>query len=116
MEHFHDMREEDWKREIYKQCDKEDAERLNPIEPGIMVCKPHIMRGQQVDIEKLRLGLTLLLERICVGIPDKDNQSFRASKDVTSDFIKCLISWCGDRGRIINGNGERWEVTVRKIS
>ena len=69
----------------------------------------------KVELDNIRLGVTALTDSIHAGIPDKDNHSFKHSKVVTSDFIKCLIDWCGNSRRTISGGGKYWEITVKEI-
>lgn len=70
----------------------------------------------KIELNDIRLGVTAITESINAGIPDKDNHSFKHSKDVTNDFIKCVIEWCGGFKRTIHGNGKTWEITVKEVS
>ena len=66
----------------------------------------------KVELEKLRLALTGIDERICIGIPETKN-SFRHKHDVTNDFIKAVIEWGGGFRRTINcSDGKKYEVAV----
>lgn len=70
----------------------------------------------KVDLGKLRLGLTALGERICIGTPNKDNISFKESHDVTNDFIKAVIDWGAGYSRKIScTDGTQYKITVEKI-
>ena len=69
----------------------------------------------KVDLEKVRLSMTAITEDVCVGIPDKDNQSFKHKHIVTNDFIKTVIDWCGGYKRTINGGGKKYEITCKEI-
>lgn len=70
----------------------------------------------KVELEKLRLGMTLIGERIVVGIPDKDNVSMKVTHDLTNDFIKTVIEWGGGFKRVIKkSDGTKYEITCKKI-
>ena len=69
----------------------------------------------KVELDNIRLGVKSLSDRICAGIPNKDNISFKNDVDVTNDFIKCLIDWCGNSKRTISGGGKKYEIIVREI-
>ena len=69
----------------------------------------------KVELEKLRLSMTALGEKVCVGIPEKDNISFKCKHDVTNDFIKAVIDWCGGYKRTITGGGKKYEITCKEI-
>jgi hypothetical protein len=69
----------------------------------------------KVDLEKVRLSMTAMTEDVCVGIPDKDNQSFVHKHNVTNDFIKTVIDWCGGYKRTISGGGKKYEITCKEI-
>ena len=69
----------------------------------------------KVELEKLRLSMTALGEKVCVGIPEKDNISFKCKHDVTNDFIKAVIDWGGGYKRTITAGDKKWEVSVKEI-
>ncbi len=69
----------------------------------------------KVDLEKLRLAVTALSDQVHVGIPEKDEKSFKDSVDITNDFIQCVIDWCSGYKRTISGCGKKYEITVREI-
>lgn len=69
----------------------------------------------KVDLEKVRLGMTALTEEVFVGIPERDNQSFKHKHNLTNDFIKTVIDWCGGYKRTIVGGGKKYEIICREI-
>ena len=69
----------------------------------------------KVDLEKVRIGMVAITEDVCVGIPDKDNMSFKHKHIVTNDFIKTVIDWCGRYKRTITGGGKKYEITCKEV-
>jgi len=69
----------------------------------------------KVELEKVRLSMTAITEDVCVGIPSKDNKSFEHKHNVTNDFIKTVIDWCGGYKRTITGGGKKYEITCKEI-
>lgn len=57
----------------------------------------------QDTVDKLRMNISALSERIMVGIPNKDNQSFKYRIDLTSDFMKCCIDKFGEKDMKVGG-------------
>lgn len=71
----------------------------------------------KIELEKIRLGVTGISQEIVAGIPESDNKSMKHHTNVTSDFIKCIIDWCGGFKRTIKGSdGRKWEITVKEIT
>lgn len=68
----------------------------------------------KVELEQLRLGMTAIKRRIYIGIPEKDNASFKHQHDVTNDFIKTVIDWCGGYKCTIAGGGKKYEITCKE--
>ena len=70
----------------------------------------------KVELENIRLGMSAFYEQIHAGIPEKDRKSFRHKKNVTSDFIRCVIEWGGGYIRTVTGSdGRTWEITVKEV-
>lgn len=76
----------------------------------------------KVELNDLRLAVTALTKNVQVGIPEKDNISFRHQKDVTSDFNKALLEKYGGHEVEINApesvNGKppgKWKIRVEYV-
>lgn len=67
----------------------------------------------KVELEKIGLGHSPLTDKVFAGIGTKNKWLHK--KDVTNDFISCVISrWEGQLESISSGN-DTWEISVKKI-
>lgn len=69
----------------------------------------------KVDLEKINLGHSPLTDRIFAGTSIKPGV-WRNKKDVTNDFLHCVISWwAGHVQEIETADGKIYEITVKEI-
>ena len=47
----------------------------------------------KVDLEKIRLAVTAISNKVVATIPSKDGITMLHKHDVTSDFLKCIIDY-----------------------
>lgn len=77
----------------------------------------------QDTIDKLRMGVSALTENVMVGIPMKNNQGLEYKKNLTNDFLKCVIEYFGEQdmkvndafGREINGGDKTYYITIKRV-
>lgn len=68
----------------------------------------------KVELDDITLGHSTLSDSVFAGIPLKDGK-WRHKKNVTNEFIACVISrWEGHVESISNDHGT-WEISVKKI-
>ena len=69
----------------------------------------------KVELDSITLGHSPISDRIFAGIPLKAGQ-WRHKKDVTNDFIACVISrWEGHVESISDSVGNTYEISVKKV-
>lgn len=69
----------------------------------------------KVDLEKVTLGHSPITDSVFAGTLVKPGL-WKNKKDVTNEFIGCVISrWEGHKEIISSGNST-WEISVKKIS
>lgn len=66
----------------------------------------------KVELDKLRIAKSAITDNIYVGIPDKDNITWKESKDITSDFLKAIIEYGANKRFSIKSKNDEYEVIV----
>lgn len=69
----------------------------------------------KVDLEKVELNFNPLTEEIFVGrlVPNKNE--WKHKKNVTNQFLDCVIKRWENKSETLSCGSHSWEVTVRKI-
>lgn len=68
----------------------------------------------KVELEKLKMGHSLLTDRVFVGTTVRDGV-WRNKIDLTNDFLSCVVSrWQNSTEEITDGEN-KWRITVEKI-
>jgi len=60
----------------------------------------------KVELEKIRLAVTVITQNIVATIPSKDGITMLHKHDVTSDFLKCIIDYGANKKWNIAGGDE----------
>lgn len=69
-----------------------------------------------MKIEDIRLAKGALNDAIYAGKLNAKGDAWLQKVDVTNDFIAAVIDrWCGYKETIIDGNGHKYEITVKRI-
>lgn len=69
----------------------------------------------KVELEKISLGHSEMTDEVYAGVKNKNETRWLEKKNVTNDFIACVLSrWEGKSETITSGDSE-WEITVKKI-
>lgn len=71
--------------------------------------------------EKLRLGVSPITKTVYLGRLTQDKKlgmSIWATgkRDITQDFLRCVIDRFLDDPTVIEGNGRKFEITVTEIA
>lgn len=74
-----------------------------------------IQQIMKVELDNITLGVSPLTGNIFAGIPLKDGKTWRHKKEVTSDFLACVIRKWENTTEIIDAGPDKWEITVKKI-
>lgn len=69
----------------------------------------------KVELDNVTLGYSPLTGNIFAGISLKDGKTWRHKKEVTSDFLTCVIHKWEGKTEIIDAGPDKWEITVKKI-
>lgn len=68
----------------------------------------------KINIEEIRLGHSPLTDTIFAGKLNAKGSQWLSKKDVTNDFISCVIQRWENKEEIISSDNSRWEITVRR--
>jgi hypothetical protein len=69
----------------------------------------------KIELEKIRLGHSPLSGRIFAGSIIKEGV-WRNKIDVTNDFLQCVINKWEGHEEVIEANGEKWKISIKKLS
>jgi hypothetical protein len=70
----------------------------------------------KVELDNVHLAHSELTDNVYVGTINKDGSMWRNKKNITSEFIGCVISSFKNKKVILEGiEGERYELMCRKI-
>ncbi len=71
----------------------------------------------KVELDNVTLGYSPLTGNVFAGITLQNQQQWRHKKEVTGSFVACVIHKYKHKTEVLEAvNGERWEITVKKIS
>lgn len=68
----------------------------------------------KVELDKITLGHSPLTDSIFVGTTEKPGV-WRNKKDVTNEFIGCVISRWENQKEVIKSGNDKWQITVKKL-
>ncbi len=68
----------------------------------------------KVDLDKITLGHSPLTGSIFAGTPLRMGV-WRHKKDVTNDFLACVIHRFEGKSEVIEDDENKWEITVKKL-
>lgn len=71
----------------------------------------------KVELDDITLGHSPLTDHIFAGIqnPREKNMVWKHKKNVTNEFIGCVISRWENQSEVIASGKNEWEITVKKI-
>ena len=71
------------------------------------------MRSSLVNI---RIGKSMMCDTVYAGFVDSTGQGWRIKKDVTQDFLSCVLErWNGYSEIITSPDGKRYKVQVEEL-
>jgi len=66
-------------------------------------------------LQNIKLAKSALTDNIYVGYVDKTGKGWKDKKDVTDEFISCVIArWAGFKETLTSSDGDVYEITVKK--
>lgn len=68
----------------------------------------------KVELDNITLGYSSLSGSVFAGTPLKPGV-WRHKKEVTNDFLTCVINKWEDKSEIIQSGDDQWEITVKKL-
>lgn len=77
------------------------------------------LKIMKVDIEKITLGHSPITDSVFAGIsknnPHGKGMMWQHKKDVTNEFIGCVIQRWENKKETIQSGDDKWEITVKKL-
>lgn len=69
-----------------------------------------------MNLKNIHIAKSALTDDIYAGYVNKDGQTWRDKKNVTSEFLAAVVArWNGYKQMITVSNGKRYEVAVREV-
>jgi hypothetical protein len=65
--------------------------------------------------EVIRLGHSPLTDNVYAGRLNKKESQWLEKKDVTNDFLTCVLGRWENKVEVLSQGESQWEITVRKI-
>lgn len=70
----------------------------------------------KVELDNLRLGISGIDEKCCVGIMDsKNSMLWKHKKEMHNDFLHAVVTCWTNKKQAIKHDGNVYEISVRKI-
>jgi hypothetical protein len=70
----------------------------------------------KIELENLRLGISGIDEKCCVGIMDNKNPMlWKHKKEIDNDFIHAVITRWENKIEVFTKDGWEYRVSVRKV-
>ena len=69
----------------------------------------------KVDLDKIILGKSDLTDTIFAGVLNKKGNMWLQKKDVTHQFLDCVIKRWENQQETISSGDSQWVITVKKI-
>lgn len=68
----------------------------------------------KIELDNITLGHSPLTDSVFAGITSSPGK-WRQKKDVTNEFIGCVISRWENQKEVISSGKNKWEITVKKL-